>query len=572
MPNQKLENLLNLSLEATPQERQKSISLAVGFDSSTDQWEVIVRHTGDLADFTDQSPLITSTKLLGNFSIVTLPSSYLSALSALPNVTFIEKPKRLFFSVIQARQSSCITSLYQSPWNLDGEGILVGIVDSGLTLTHPDFQNSDGTTRLIRFWDQTAVGNPPTGYPMGSEWLPEQINEALRTGAPLPEDRSGHGTAVAGIAAGNGNASQGRYKGIAPKSALIAVRLGTPSPASFPRTPQLMMGVDYCIRTAASLNLPLALNLSFGNNYGSHDGTSLLETYLNTASGHGRVTICTGSGNEGASAIHASGTLSSSAETVELSVGNYEPSLNVQLWKNYVDEFSITLESPTGITIGPILPLFGAQRLTVDRTELLIFYGEPSPFSTSQEIYLDFIPTGSYIGSGIWKIRLIPQRIIDGTYHMWLPGGGVLNRNTRFLTSTPDTTLTIPSTASGVITAGAYDSSLNSYADFSGRGFTRYPQQIKPDLVAPGVSLNAPAPPDQYTAVTGTSFATPVVTGSAALMMQWGIVQGNDPYLYGEKVKAYMLKGARHLPGSFDYPNPRLGYGALCLKDSFPIR
>lgn len=239
--------------------------------------------------------------------------------------------------------------------------------------------------------------------------------------------------------------------------------------------------------------------------------------------------------------------------------------------ENYVDEFSVTIESPSGITIGPILPILGPQRLMIDRTELLIFYGEPSPFSTSQEIYLDFIPTGSYVGNGIWKIHLLPQRIIDGTFHMWLPGGGILNRNTRFLSPSPETTLTIPSTSSSVITVGAYDSSINSYADFSGRGFTRYPLQIKPDLVAPGVNLNAPSPPNQYVSVTGTSFATPIVTGSAALMMQWGIIQGNDPYLYGEKIKAYMLKGARHLPGSSEYPNPRLGYGTLCLRNSFPI-
>ncbi len=570
MPDQKLENLLNLSLEATPEERLKSVSLGVGYDPSNDHWEVIVRHTGDLSFLSKEFSQITVTNLLGNFSIVSLPSAYLPVLSALPNVSFIEKPKRLFFSAIEARQSSCITSLYQSPWNLNGEGILIGIVDSGITLTHPDFQNSDGTTRFIRFWDQTSDGTPPVGYPMGTEWSSEQINTALRDNLPLPEDRSGHGTAVAGIAAGNGAASQGRYQGIAPKSSMIAVRLGSPSPTSFPRTTQLMMGIDYCIRTAAENNLPLALNLSFGNNYGSHDGSSLLETYINAASGHGRVTICTGSGNEGASGTHAFGKLSSSVKTIELSVGSYEPSFNIQLWKNYVDEFSIVLESPSGVSIGPILPLLGPQRLMVDRTELLIFYGEPSPFSTSQEIYIDFIPIVSYVGSGIWKIRLLPQRIIDGTYHMWLPGGEILNRNTRFLSSSPDTTLTIPSTSSNVITVGAYNSALNSYADFSGRGYTRYPMQIKPDLAAPGVNLNAPAPPNQYITVTGTSFATPVVTGSAALMMQWGIIQGNDPYLYGEKVKAYMLKGARHLPGSSDYPNPRLGYGVLCLRNSFP--
>ena len=570
MPNQKLENLLNLSLDATEEERSKSSALRTGYDQETNLWEVIVRHTGSLSSLWELSPSIRITELLGGFSIVTLPAAYLSALSALPNVTFVEKPKRLFFAVSQARQSSCITPLYEPPWELDGSGILVGIVDSGVALSHPDFRNDDGSTRFLRFWDQTLDGSPPEGYFMGTEWTSESINEALSAGLSLPQDPSGHGTAVAGIAAGNGSASQGRYAGIAPQASLIGVKLGTPRPSSFPRTTQLMMGIDYCVKTAASLNMPLALNLSFGNNYGSHDGTSLLESYLNIAAGFGRVTICIGSGNEGASAIHASSVLSSSSETVELSVGNYETSLTLQLWKYYADQFTVSLETPTGLTIGPIIPQFGTQRLFADGTELLIFYGEPSPFSTSQEIYLDFIPSGSYLNGGIWKIHLTPQQIVNGTYHMWLPGGGVLNQNTRFLSPSPDTTLTIPSTASHAIAVGAYDSALGTYADFSGRGFTRYPVQIKPDLAAPGVGLMAPAAPDLYAPFTGTSFATPVVTGSAALMMQWGMVRGNDPYLYGEKVKAYFIKGARRLPGSNEYPNPRLGYGVLCLRNSFP--
>ena len=158
-----------------------------------------------------------------------------------------------------------------------------------------------------------------------------------------------------------------------------------------------------------------------------------------------------------------------------------------------------------------------------------------------------------------------------GEFDMWLPGGGQLNENTGFLFSNPDTTLTIPSASSSVITVGAYDSATLSYADFSGRGYTRLTNQVKPDIVAPGVNILAPTPSLSYDMFTGTSFATPIVSGSVALLMQWGIVQGNDPYLYGEKAKAYLQKGATPLSVEATYPNPRLGFGALCLRDSFPV-
>ena len=139
-----------------------------------------------------------------------------------------------------------------------------------------------------------------------------------------------------------------------------------------------------------------------------------------------------------------------------------------------------------------------------------------------------------------------------------------------FYLPTPDTTLTIPSTSRRSISVAAYNSRLQSYAPFSGRGFTAIRKEIKPDLAAPGTDIQAPRPGGGYGVYSGTSFAVPFVTGSAALLMEWGIAAGNDPYLYGEKVKAYLQRGARQLPGYETWPNPQLGYGALCLKDSFP--
>ena len=184
---------------------------------------------------------------------------------------------------------------------------------------------------------------------------------------------------------------------------------------------------------------------------------------------------------------------------------------------------------------------------------------------------MDFLPEDTYLDSGLWNIRLTPRRIVEGKYDLWLPGASVLNRGTQFLRQNPQVALTIPSTASRAITVGAYDARRQVYADFSGRGFLRNLDLVKPDLVAPGVNIRVLRPGGGYERQSGTSFAAPFVTGGAALLMEWGMVRGNDPYLYGEKVKVYLRRGARPLgAGSRTIPNERSGYGTLCVARSIP--
>lgn len=406
------------------------------------------------------------------------------------------------------------------------------------------------------------------GYQIGTEYTREQIDAALlENGAViLSRDDSGHGTAVAGVAAGNGRASDGEYRGVASESDLLVVKLGTLRRDGFPRTTELMQALNYVVDVAESMHKPVAINISLGNNYGSHDGTSLLERFIDELSSVGRSVICVGSGNEGNSAGHASGRLGREEEIVSLGVQMRETTLNVQIWKSYVDEVEISLETPSGERIGPIAENLGSQRYVVNGAELLIYYGKPSPYSVRQEIYIDFLPQKVYIPSGVWKIMLRPRRIVDGKYEMWLPSQSVLNVGTGFLNPSPTLTLTIPSTASRVITVGAYDGRMLTYANFSGRGGNGR----KPDFAAPGVDIVTLSVNGGYQRVTGTSFATPFATGAAALLMEWGIVNGNDPFLYGEKVKAYLRRGARELPGFSQYPNDEIGYGTLCVRDSIP--
>ena len=322
--------------------------------------------------------------------------------------------------------------------------------------------------------------------------------------------------------------------------------------------------------------MPIAVNISFGNTYGPHDGSSLVEQYLNDVSAIWKNVICIGTGNEGTAAGHAAGIVSDEEETVqELAVQEREQPFGLQIWKSYTDEIDISIISPAGEQAGPFREKTGAQRYLTGSTELLVYYGEPKPYSVRQEIFIAFLPMRDYVDSGVWQIVLTPRRIVAGTYQMWLPAQAALNVGTAFLTPDSMSTLTVPSTAARAVTVAAYDARTFSYADFSGRGPSAVYESAgvpKPDVAAPGVDINAPVPGGGYRAFTGTSFAVPFVTGGAALLMEWGIVRGNDPYLYGDKVKAYLRRGARQLPGYRKWPNAQLGYGALCVRDSLPDR
>lgn len=589
MNDQKIENQLNLALEATEEEREKSVVLNTGYDREERTWELIVKYTGDLERIASEN--IQVTRLLNEYAILVVPESLIGRLADIPEIEYIEKPKRLYFARADGKRASCMTPVQRPPLSLTGRGVLVAVLDSGADYRHPEFRNLDGTTRIRALWDQTAEGTPPPGYYVGTEYTQEQLNEALaregltqqeavreasdeglmqqgavrktsgemlarQNALPVSRDVSGHGTGVLAIAAGN--------NGVAYESEILVVKLGSPKADSFPRTTELMMGINYVIEKALEYRMPVAINISFGNTYGSHTGKSLLETYIDDISNLWKSVFCVGSGNEGAAAGHAGGRLADGEiQNVEFAVGNYEPTLSLQIWKNYVDTFDIFLVHPNGTVLGPFYERPATQRYRAGRTELLVYYGEPSPYSVEQEIYVDFLPLGDYIDSGVWNVRLVPGRIVDGSYQMWFPSSAATGNATRFLRPRESDTLTIPSTASNVITVGAYNTATDAYADFSGRG-SEDGGALKPSLAAPGVNIETAAPDGRYVSQTGTSFATPFVTGAAALLMQYGVVDGEDPFLYGEKVKAYLQRGARPLPGFGAYPNNQVGaYGNI---------
>ena len=538
--SQKQENLLNLALDSTEKERVQSGILNVGFDESTRRWEVIVKYHGDLERIANEE--IDVEILLAGYAIVTLPEKYMEALADMEETEYIEKPKSLTYGLFEAKENSCIYPSWQQEKNLTGQGVLMAIIDSGIDYLLPDFQ-FNGESRILYLWDQsqppdeTKGQHTPAGFRVGTEFNKAQIDAAIQAATETgnrrealqivpQQDTSGHGTGVAAVAASSNSSIL--LKGVASGCELLIVKLGTTPENDFPGTTQLMRGITYALRKALELNRPLVINLSYGNSYGSHDGTSLLERFLDNASGVGRNVICVGCGNEGAGGGHIEGNVKVD-DMVELAVAERELTLNIQLWKSYEDRFGVILVSPGRVRYEVVLSGSpGRQEVVLGTTKVLIYVGMPTPYSSLQELFFVFLPTGAYVDSGVWEWQFTPEKIVSGNYQMYLPTAALRNSGTRFFQPTPNLTLTIPSTARAVISVAAYNDTLNAYADFSGRGLPESGQIYldseggKPDLAAPGVGILAAKAGGGTDTYTGTSFAAPMVSGAAALLMEWG--------------------------------------------------
>ena len=563
---------------------------------------VIVRYEGALAQSVEREiPGATTVELFNEYGVVTIPDGQLETLRALPEVEYIELPKRLYFDLEQGRRVSCLSSATlpdQNVEGLQGKGVLVGIIDSGIDYSHPDFIRDDGTSRIAFCWDQSGEqeGRAPEGFSIGVEYTAEDFDKALR----MPEESRweivavddrvlGHGTAVAGVAAGNGRGSVSRRnRGIAAESDLILVKLAGRDDG-FPRTTEVMEGLDYVLRKAIRLQQPIAVNLSFGNNYGPHDGRSLFENYISELNGVWKNMIVVAAGNEGNARHHTQVALpkgdfriygnggfdgsrinSDNSTEVEFALAEGERALTIQLWKSYVDRLELYVVSPSGERLRMPEEGTGVRYMLGGGSTLSIVHGTPTPYTISQEIYMEWTAgEGVALPAGIWSIVLYPREIREGVCNLWMSGIEASGSQTGFLMPVTNTTLTIPATADRIVSVGAYQADTMAVAPFSGRGFTAS-GQVAPTLVAPGVDILTAAPGGGYARRTGTSIAAPFVTGAAALLMEWGIVRGNDVELYGEKGKAYLMRGAKPLPGITDYPDVAAGYGRLCVEQSIP--
>ena len=563
--NEVLDIETNLGLlKGLPKEVLSKLNISSAYLSGETEKEIeVVIISGDNVDNISQTVDNLGGKYLNlgyNFGIVTIPVDKIIDLALVPTIQYIEFPKNLYTTDFESNRASCITQISKVN-GLNGKGTIVGFLDTGIDYTHPAFINADGTTRIEYIYD-LSLG--------GAVYSKAQINEALNTENPYDivpsRDDVGHGTHVAGIACAGGNISS-KYYGVAPESSIIMVKVAR---GLFTLSTEIMKGIKFLIDKSKELNMPLAINISLSTNDGAHNGSSLLEQYISTVSTLERVTIVIAAGNEGEAAHHVGGNLEGINE-IFFNVSSDESTVVLNLYKSLLPSVSIELISPSGGSTGEIAVKEGFQEGAIGNSRYSIYLTGPKPFDVSGEIGIIIRGINEYITPGQWKISLRKLNNYDGTFDMWLPISEGLNINTKFVNPVVYNTLGIPATVRNVISVGSYNYLVDTISPFTGRGQIFEGQYIKPDIVAPGEGIYSAIPNRSFDKKTGTSMATPQVTGAAALMMQWGIVNRNDPYLYGERLKYFLMLGSKKGRRDISYPDPSWGYGELCLRDSFNI-
>ena len=484
--------------------------------------EYIIKYTGDILSLGYPTELLDA-----QFAIMELEEESPERLLAYWQVTSFEPARRLSSLADRALEAACIPPVQrETGLGLTGQGVLIGFVDSGLDLRHPEFLGEDGASRIVALWDMTAQGTPPRGFLHGALYTKAEI----ATGLVDSPDESGHGTAVAAIAAGR--------SGAAPGASIAAVKLASA------RTTDIMRAVKFLLDQAEERQMPCVVNLSYGTNCGSHQGQTLFEAYIDQSSQRGRSVVVCAAGNE-----------------AEFTVSTQRPQIYLSLWKNFADDAVFELVLPNGQTTGPLTE--GTRFLRFGPIRAAIFYGVPTHYTATQEVlFLLEAPAGGL--DGLWNLRCSGKTVADGRFDVWLPTIEEVSDRTAFLQPEPDLTITLPATALYPVSVGGFRTETETVSPFSGRGDQDCAGRVLLDLTAPAEAVRSAKPGGGYDVFTGTSMAAPFVSGAAALMMEWGIIQGNDPFLYNQRVKAFLCKGALRSP-FLSYPNPLWGYGRLNL-------
>lgn len=469
--------------------------------------------------------------------------------------------------------------------NLTGRDVLIGIVDTGIDYLNEEFIREDDTSRIVSIWDQEIPDNSSDTTYMGTTYSNEQINLAIKAHrnnedpyAVVPsKDSVGHGTQVAGIIGARGYSAD--ITGIANDSDFVIVKLFQST--NFRKmllengveyTPvyngsEIVAGIEYLKNVATELKRPMVIYLGLGSTEGSHDGNSLISRYTSTTGTIRGICLVCGVGNEGAAQTHATGYIRNVDESssVELRITQEMKFIQFNAWVKKPNRASLIIVSPTGETSQLLKSKNVNEQITkfifLNTTSRVLYYN-PEHFTGHEVIHIEFYD----IKPGIWTFRFIGEYLTDGRYDIWLPPHSTLPSGTEFLQPNPLNTLTIPSTAINVVTT-SYHGLDNALISSSGRGFNTN-NLINPDISTLGVNILTTKVGGGTTTMSGSSAANAIVAGACALLLEWGIINGNDPTMYSQKIRNYLMHGATR-SSYYRFPNEELGYGYLDLSGVF---
>ncbi len=533
------------------------------------------------------------------YSVLYYNSSSLPPIS-LKEYNYASIPKCFFLMDSTALEVSGIIGMQNQPGLLlKGRGIIVGIVDTGIVYENPLFLDANGESRILAIWDQSAdleAGNPnggfspPEGFFYGREYTKEDINRALLNDDPksiVPAtDTNGHGTFLASVVAGSA-LDREDFTGAVPLCDIAVVKLKEaknylreyfffPKEEALYQENDIMAGVAYLNALAKREGKPLVILLGVGSNQGSHVGTDNLSLYLNSVGSLTGRCVVVPTGNEALAQHHfygeADNALMPIRAEINVEAGGLEEigGFCMELWSFAPELVRVVVQSPTGQQSQGYFPVSAdtqTTRFVFENTVLTLDYRISGRRRGDLLIFMRFIKPAE----GIWTVLVYPQITITGAFHMWLPiavaGQGIRRPSITFLTPEPDTTLTTPSAAQTVLSAGGYNLQTDGIYLESGRGFDAV-GGIKPELIAPAEGVSGSGLRGNIERRSGTSVGAAITAGAAAQALEWGILKGNAPTMNSVEVKNLLIRGAKR-EGLRPYPNTEAGYGKLDIYTAF---
>ncbi len=554
---------------------------------------VFIKYTGDFNSLIKEIDYVCAFNVSEGAYIASVRSAnYTDFINRFNNIFNIDISFPYTLSAIEPVEAANITQFHGETFlNLTGKGTIAAIIDTGIDYLNPQFQNPDGTTRIIGIWDQTIESNnndDPVAF-FGTVYSRDEINRAIQVsnqgGNPYDivpsRDELGHGTNIAGLVGARG---LDNVIGSAPECEFLIVKLKEFKTSNLKlagindrRSTPIFEGIDIYIAMRFVINYnpspstkPMSILISAGTNWGGHEGITSIEEDINFFSTRKGLIFVTNTGNQGASLTHGYGRFikSNTLQTLEIIVGPNENNLVLMLWVQRPDVISIEIISPNGeiakpIQSGLVSSKFEQVNLILENSIINISFLNPEFASGNESIYI----TIKNPKAGLWQLRLKGDYIVNGVYNLWLPQRPLIQLTTRVINPNPYTTLQAPANAQKSITTSFYDQNNNTIAVESGRGFTA-DNRVKPNLTTGGVMALTTGLNNENVLLSGGSVAGAVLCGASLLLLEWGILLGNDTNIYGPTAISYFTRGTSKRSGDI-YPNPQWGYGMLSLQGSF---